>query len=238
VPTLPRAETALYAAEPFEEYHLENLEPHELYQSIVEAQATDPDRVARLLEETREEIDRNLDDLGPEALLDVQALRAALPPVLWRKYFGDLPPPESLPGASPRSMSGTAVLVRAGDRAIVRVTLQCDPAKFPNRLNASWSVQGQRQRFRLDFMTAFGCDRPPDPMRRHQGEGIGRLNGERGARAVWAFEDGGERGRDLVRLSVLDSQGNLVLDLNESVALGNLRGGEGEVAGAAREGSK
>jgi hypothetical protein len=228
LPSLPRAETPLYAAEAFEEYHLENLEPHELYQSIVEAQATDPDRVARLLEEIREAIDEDLDALGPEVLVDVSVLRAALPWGLWRRYFGDLPPPESPPDASRRSMGGAAIVGGAGDWTIVGMKLQCDPARLPNRLTVSWRENDRRKRFAMDLMTAFACDRPPEPMRVHRGEGIGRLDQQRGARALWTFVDAGKGGRDLIRLSVWDPQGRTVLDLDAAVAIGNLRGDEGE----------
>jgi hypothetical protein len=235
VPSLPRAETALYAPQAFEAYHLENLEPRELFESIVEAQANDPERLARLLQETREAIDEDLDAIGPEVLLDVWALRAALPLDLWREYFGDLPLPESEPGASTRRMDGIANVREGGNHAIVRVDLHCDPARVANQLRVDWGQRrGERNRFRMDLMTAFGCDLPPEPMRVHRGAGIGRLNEQPGARAEWIFEDAGRRRADRVRLVVWDPYGRKVLDLATTIAAGNLRGVEGDRARGAR----
>jgi hypothetical protein len=198
--------------------------PNQLFEFFVEAQEKDPDLVARLLENQRKAVDQDLETVGPEVLMEVWALRASLPLKLWRRHFGDLPPPQSPPGVSRRVLTGRAIIREDHDRTKLRVHLHCNPVRLPNQMKVEWRGDDKtRHRFWLDLITAVGCDREPEPMRIHRGEGLGRLDELRGATAEWTFEDMGKR-RDHVRLVVKDPSGQIVLDLDTTIDHGFLRG--------------
>ena len=54
------------------------------------------------------------------------------------------------------------------------------------------------------------------------GKGIGRYNGEDGAKASWTFTDAGEPGsQDTARISITDVHGNPVLIISGNLEKGN-----------------
>ena len=194
------------------------------YRDVVQALKVDPVGLDRLLGKLHGLfLDRIADpDLGREAILDAQVLRASLPPDLWAGYFSDLPSPRPERGASRARFIG-AGLLEAG-RVTVRldrIVTHCDAVRRPNSLALFWG----QDRFDLDLMLESACAdtrRPVGEMHTQKGAGLGRLNGVPGASIRWTLVDGGRDG-DTASITVVSGDGkSSVLDVSGPITRGQI----------------
>jgi len=221
----PEESRSIFETELFEPFEIEeNLLLHvshdRFYRMITYAQVLEPETVAKTLLSIRAALDEDIELLGNEALLNAQALRAALPKDLWEEYFGDIRPPKPAPGSSKRKMTGSAKIQRNDERIKVNLILHCNALRPPNKLAVEWGGR----RFDLDLITRSGCEREPEHMRTHAGFGLGRLDGVPGAKASWVFVDGGEPANDdQMQLLIEDQTGATVLELIELIDGANVQ---------------
>jgi len=217
-------ETTLFKPQSSEENLAMHLRPERIYELALLGTKTDPDALDATLRKWRAAIDLDLTTIGPEVLLDVYALRAALPKGLWKKHFGDLPAPKPQPDATRRQMTGSAKIRGPQGRTDIQLRLFCDPLRSPQRLVVRW---GGDRSFELDLVLESECEEEPTPMHSHSGAGIGRLDGVPGAVATWTFQDLGEPGsEDHVELAIADQEGALLLELDTAIDGANLQAHE------------
>ncbi|MHC4991065.1 MAG: hypothetical protein ACYTGC_08800 [Planctomycetota bacterium] len=213
-------DTPLFELQEVEENAMMDASPQVIAERV---NASDLEKVDTWLRDLRGVVDAEYGEL-PEVLLDVQGLRAAIPPGLWHSHFGDLPHPPSAPGASPRRMTGGVHFeTPSGGRVSAQIGLHCDPVRFPNQLNLQWDDDNS---FELDLITNVECDEAPEPMVRYRGMGVGRFNGAPGAVIEWTLEDNDEPGRRGDRLDVIihGPDGEVVLEESTLLDGGNLQG--------------
>ena len=151
-------------------------------------------------------------DLGADAVLDAQVLRASLPPGLWVKYFSNLPSPRPDPRGSKARFTGAGsfgVRVRVN---LSKITLHCDALRPPNSLSVAWG----KNRFNLDLVLQSECTVERGGIHIQEGAGIGRLNGVPGASIRWRLVDHGAGGQDEASITmwsgdkaVLDASGRI-----------------------------
>ena len=105
--------------------------------------------------------------------------------------------------------------------------LQCDISDKSNNLQVNW---GKGSKFHLEDVTSVECSddpkiepNPPDAgFDTNNGTGIGRYNGETGAKVQWRFKDAGEPGLDdYAYIRVWDAANNLVLSVSGKLEKGN-----------------
>jgi hypothetical protein len=122
--------------------------------------------------------------------------------------------------------------------------LHCDPSKLPNQLVVVWAEKRkvgykkgkpvyelETHQFKLQELTSALCsddpaidEKPPVAgFDTYKGEGTGKLDHESGATASWEFTDAGEPGRNdrVKKLVIRDADGNVVLDVESKLCLGN-----------------
>ena len=109
-------------------------------------------------------------------------------------------------------------------------TLHCNAATEPQRLQVNWS--GGNSFHLTDIATASCSDsplidqeNPQAPIDTYRGTGAGRLNFGSGQKeegfASWKFVDDGEPGggNDLIRITIWDADGDVVLRTSDTVPL-------------------
>jgi len=175
----PEESRSIFDTELFEPFEVEeNLLLHvsldRFYRMITAAQVHDPSIVSETLLSIRAAVDEDIERLGNEELLNVLALRAALPKDLWEEYFGDIPNPEVAPGSTRRKMTGSAKIKQNGQRTDISLTLHCDAVRQPNKLKVVWGGKTVRSRpdhpFRVRPRTrphAHPCRNGPGAPRRN-----------------------------------------------------------------------
>ena len=186
----------------------------DFHRDVMEAQKVDPVRLDRTLKALHGLfVARIADkDLGADAVLDAQVLRASLPPGLWVKYFSDLPSPRPDPRGSKARFTGAGsfgVRVRVN---LSKITLHCDALRPPNSLSVAWG----KNRFNLDLVLQSECTVERGGIHIQEGAGIGRLNGVPGASIRWRLVDHGAGGQDEASITmwsgdkaVLDASGRI-----------------------------
>lgn len=105
--------------------------------------------------------------------------------------------------------------------------LHCDVNDVPNNLEINWNGGNK---FHLETLTVVECfddpsispGKPQADFDLMEGNGIGRYNGEEGARIYFSLTDAGEPGKnDHARFLIEDSDGNTVLDVSAKLKGGN-----------------
>jgi hypothetical protein len=194
------------------------------YRDVVEAQKVDPAKLDRRLKALHGFfLDRIADrDLGREALLDAQVLRASLPADLWAKYFSDVPVPRPERGSSRARFVGGGYVETGRERVqLGPIKIHCDAVRLPNSLPLVWGSN----RFDLDLMLESACADQPGPageIHTQKGAGLGRLNGVPGASIRWTLVDGGRTG-DAVSITVWSGDGKAtVLEASGAIKQGRI----------------
>ena len=115
-------------------------------------------------------------------------------------------------------MTGGGSITNGGTRVTHGLTLNCDKAKGPHKLQVNWS---RGKRFHLESLDSASCTddpsisegKPVAGFDTYRGSGTGRYNGRSGATAEWVLTDAGEPGQnDTFAIKVTDADGNVVLD--------------------------
>ena len=222
----PREFTEFAPFEPAEEEptSLTSITAGTFYSDVVEAVKVDPARLDGMLTALHGLfLDRIADpDLGREALLDAQVLRASLPPDLWARYFSDLPSPRPERGASRARFIGAGFLEAGGQSVrLDRFVIHCDAVRRPNSLALLWGAN----RFDLDLMLESACADTRGPvgdMHTQKGAGLGRLNGVPGASIRWTLVDGGQDS-DTASITVGSGDGkSTVLEVSGPIRRGRI----------------
>lgn len=211
-------ETRLFELQEVEEQSLTHATANLIFAKVTEADPVKSDDAMRQL---RELIDAERLVL-PEVLLDVQALRTALPAELWQRHFGDLPRPASPAGLFSGRMAGKVSMMTSAGRAVIQTRLHCDPLDPSNTLSASWAGRT----FTLQLVADAVCEKPPLPMAWYRGVGVGTLDGLPGAVAEWTLRDNAMSGPqvDEIELVIRDASGAVVLSADGPIRSGDLKG--------------
>ena len=123
------------------------------------------------------------------------------------------PYPHELDG---RMTGGGSIFPAEGLRVTHGFTLNCDASHKPQRLEVNW----EGNRFHLETLTSAQCSDDPTiappppaaPFDTFRGTGVGRYNGQPGARIDFKLTDAGEPGtRDRARFEIRDARGHRVL---------------------------
>jgi hypothetical protein len=192
---------------------------------IVDRLATDPEAVEEMLIDLRASIDELLVRVGPEVLLDVRVICAALPSELCQRHFGDLPQPAPPSDATLRRFTGAGHM-NDPERTKFTLGLHCNPLVGHNRFKVAWGNKPTHQ-FETDLLTSAACETAPEPLRTHRGWGLGKLDGSPGAKAHWSLTDAGEPGRDdTVVIEIYDPENNLLRRVEGRISGGNLQAHE------------
>ena len=193
----PREFTSFVPFEPGERElsSLADISITDFYRDVLQAQKNDPTTLADVLEGLQSFFAARIADpaTSDEAILDAQVLKAALPPDLWAKYFGDVPPPRPDPDASYVKFTGAGAL-EAGKVRLRSLALNCSPLRTPNSLAVIWD----HRRFDLDLVLHAECTDglgQTGPIRTQRGNGVGRLDGVPGATIEWTLVDSRQPGR-------------------------------------------
>jgi hypothetical protein len=199
----------------------------DFYKDVAEARKTQPVELDRML--TRLHglfVARIADrDLGREAILDAQVVRASLPPDLWARYFSDLPSPRPDRCGSRAVFTGTGTLQTGRERVqLSAIALHCDAVRRPNVLSVVWG----KNRFDLDLVLHSTCT---DAVTRggidthiQEGGGLGRLNGVPGASIGWNLVDGGMGGADTASITIRSGNDtSVLLDVSGTLRQGFVR---------------
>jgi hypothetical protein len=198
----------------------------DFYRDVTEARKVDPVRLDRMLKNLHGLLAARIadKDLGQDALLDAQVLRASLPPNLWAKYFSDLPFPRPDPRGSKARFTGAGSLgVRAERVNLSKIALHCDALRRPNSLSVAWG----KNRFNLNLVLESECT--DEPRTRggiliQEGAGIGRLNGVPGAFIRWKLADHGAGGEDEASIAIWSGDGaSMVLDASGRIQPGQIQ---------------
>jgi hypothetical protein len=134
--------------------------------------------------------------------------------------------PETPSGVPGRMTGGGSVFTVDGIRVTRGFEIHCD-LREPNNIEVNWPGH----RFHMTELTSAVCtDTPVDQLPRSapfdtfQGEGVGRLNNDEGARIEFVFVDAGEPGReDTALIRVYDPSDNLVLEVSGFLNRGNIQ---------------
>jgi hypothetical protein len=134
--------------------------------------------------------------------------------------------PEEPPGVPGRMTGGGSVFKLDGTRVTRGFQIHCD-LREPNNIEVNWPGN----KFHLLDLTGAVClDTPVDQLPRSapfdtfQGEGVGRLNREDGARIEFVFVDAGEPGReDTAEIRIFDSADIEVLFVSGNLDKGNIQ---------------
>ena len=135
--------------------------------------------------------------------------------------------PETPPGVPGRMTGGGSVFTIDDIRVTRGFEIHCD-LREPNNLQVNW----KGNRFHTTKLTGAICTEDPAinqlprsaPFDTFNGEGIGKLNGEEGARIEFVFVDAGEPGRDdTASIRIYDQLDNLVLEVSGFIDKGNIQ---------------
>ena len=208
-PPLSIFDTSLFEPQEQEENALTESSIAHFNEVIRDRLATDPEAVDETLNDLRATIDELLNTVGPEVLLDVRVLCAALPEALCRRHFGDLPPPEPPADASRRFFTGSGKMPDAENTKFT-FDVHCNPLVGTNQFKLHWGKKHAHS-FRLQLLTSASCEPESEPLHSHRGWALGQLDGSPGAKVHWTLTDEGEPGRnDTVSIDVFDPDNQLV----------------------------
>lgn len=145
-----------------------------------------------------------------------------------------VPACEDEPVLHGRMTGGGSLFTAEGTRVTHGLTLRCDGAAEPQRLQVNW---GKGSNFHLEGLTSaicsldpsIGAGSPTALFNTYTGSGTGRYNNTPGATAVWTFTDAGEPGSsDYGSIQIWDGDGNLVLDVSGTLTRGNHQAHDGD----------
>ena len=129
----------------------------------------------------------------------------------------------------PGRMTGGGSIFQGSLRITHGFELHCStnvevPPAGPNNLEINWAGNSfHLETILFGVCTNEGNADPPKgtAFTTYDGAGFGRYNGAPGARASWRFTDFGEPGVDdlIVRLTIVDANGQIVLDLTQPTKL-------------------
>jgi hypothetical protein len=129
-------------------------------------------------------------------------------------------------GNIPGQMTGGGSIISNGLRVTQGMTLNCDAAYTPQRLEINWDGN----RFHLEQLNSAFCSDNPSidagqpyaGFNTYTGSGLGRLNGVSGATIDWVFTDSGEPGStDFASYTIRDANGNVILTASGNLDKGN-----------------
>lgn len=131
------------------------------------------------------------------------------------------------PGLPGRMTGGGSIIDLVYGRVTHGFQLHCLDLTASNRLEVNW---GDGEKFHLENLVTAMCTDDPNinegqpeaGFDTYEGTGTGRYNGVSGAIAKWKFTDAGEPGKDdYAFITIVDANGNLVLDAQGKLQNGN-----------------